>query len=137
MEDAAMKTLRLEPLLNSPRRNSMGHRMVRTDGAAATALNQKITVENINHPGKAKHVDAERYAEMRRALLALLPMGAPGLTLKEIGELLPSHLRLGLFKGGAGPGWWLKTVQLDLEAKGTIVREHSRPIQLHKGTEED
>ena len=111
--------------------------MVGTEGAAATALNQKITVENINHPGKAKHVDAERYAEMRRALLALLPMGAPGLTLKEIGERLPSHLRLGLFKGGAGPGWWLKTVQFDLEAKGTIVREHSRPIQLHKGTGED
>jgi len=132
-----MKTLGLGPPLNSPRRNSMGHRMVGTEGAAAADLNQKVTVENINHPGKSKRVDAERYAEMRRALLALLPTDAPGLTLKEIGERLPSHLRLGLFKGGAGPGWWLKTVQFDLEAKGTIVREHSRPIQLHKGTGED
>jgi uncharacterized protein DUF6958 len=111
--------------------------MVRTEGAATTALNQKVSVENVNHPGKSKRVDAELYAEMRRALLALLAMDAPGLTLKEIGERRPSHLRLSLFKGGAGPGWWLKTVQLDLEAKGTIVRERCRPIQLYKGTGED
>jgi hypothetical protein len=29
-------------------------------------------------------------------------------------------------------GWWAKTVQLDLEAKGIITREKIRPLRLHR-----
>ena len=34
--------------------------------------------------------------------------------------------------GGAKAGWWAKTVQLDLEAKGAIVREKTRPLRFHR-----
>jgi hypothetical protein len=31
--------------------------------------------------------------------------------------------------GGAKAGWWVKTVQLDLEAKGIVVRDGGRPLR--------
>jgi hypothetical protein len=42
------------------------------------------------------------------------------------------HLPADLFPGGAKAGWWSKTVQLDLEAKGVIAREASRPLRWHR-----
>ncbi len=33
---------------------------------------------------------------------------------------------------GARAGWWAKTVQLDLEAKGVIARGRTRPLRLRK-----
>lgn len=95
-------------------------------------MTHKIDVKNVNHPGHAKSVDAAMYAGMKRAYLRVLPKAAPGLTLAEISERLPAHLPKELFPGGAKAGWWAKTVQLDLEAKGTIVREKCSPIRLHK-----
>ena len=37
-----------------------------------------------------------------------------------------------LFPGGDKAGWWLKGVQLDLEAKGLIAREATKPLRLHR-----
>lgn len=89
-------------------------------------------VENVNHPGTTRTVDAAKYRAMRRALLKVLPPRSPGLTLADaVGALLP-HLPAALFPGGAHAGWWFKTVQLDLEAKRQIVRTRSRPIHLHR-----
>ena len=34
-----------------------------------------------------------------------------------------------LFPGGKTSGWWLKTVQLDLEAKGLVTRSDTRPLR--------
>lgn len=35
-----------------------------------------------------------------------------------------------LFPGGEKSGWWAKTVQLDLEAKGILVRDtKSKPLR--------
>ena len=42
------------------------------------------------------------------------------------------HLPQDLFPGGAKSGWWMKAVQLDLEAKNIIRREKTSPIRLHK-----
>jgi hypothetical protein len=36
------------------------------------------------------------------------------------------------FPEGAKAGWWTKTVQLDLEAKGVVAREKTRPLRWHK-----
>jgi hypothetical protein len=46
--------------------------------------------------------------------------------------MVVSHLPEDLYPGGAKAGWWMKTVQLDLEAKGAIVREKTTPLRLHK-----
>jgi hypothetical protein len=92
----------------------------------------KIGVENVNHPRKIRYVDAKRYAAMRRAFSRILPKWSPGLTADEIRERVLAHLPGDLFQEGAGPGWWAKTVQLDLEAKGVIARETARPLRWRK-----
>lgn len=98
------------------------------------AMNETATieVENVNHPGHVKRVDAQMYEAMKRAFLKILPKTSPGLTLAEIRERLIGYLPEELFPEGAKAGWWAKTVQLDLEAKGVFVREKTQPIRLRK-----
>ena len=93
---------------------------------------ERIEVENVNVPGRTSRVDAAKYRTMREAVLALLPNAAPGLTQAEIREGVVPYLDAALFPGGAKAGWWAKTVQLDLEAKGRVVREPSRPLRWHR-----
>lgn len=47
-------------------------------------------------------------------------------------DALVPHLPDDLFPGGAKAGWWSKAVQLDLEAKGVIARESSKPLRWHR-----
>ncbi|MGH8653970.1 MAG: DUF6958 family protein [Gammaproteobacteria bacterium] len=97
----------------------------------ATNAAKTIEVENVNHPGQVKIIDADMYEAMKRAYLKILPKTLPGLTLAEIQERLIAHLPEKLFPDGAKAGWWAKTVQLDLEAKGVVVREKAKPLRLH------
>lgn len=97
-----------------------------------TATAGTIAIENVNHPGKVRHLDAALYEAMKKAYLEVLPAAAPGLTLEEIRERLPAHLPEAQFPNGEKAGWWAKTVQLDLEAKGVIAREKTRPLRLHR-----
>jgi hypothetical protein len=98
----------------------------------ATNTQPRIAVQNPNHPGTVRHVDARMYEAMKRAYLKVLPATPPGPTLAQIRERLLPHLPEDLFPDGAKAGWWAKTVQLDLEAKGVVVREKSNPLRLHK-----
>lgn len=91
----------------------------------------RIEVKNVIHPGKTRLVDADMYTAMKRALLKVIPAGPPGLTLAEIRKRLPAHLPDDLFPAGAKAGWWAKTVQLDLEAKGVVTRGNTTPLRLH------
>ena len=91
-----------------------------------------VEVQNVNHPGQRRKVDAAMYEAMKRAYLAVLPARPPGLTTVEIQERLPARLPTTLYPGGAKAGWWSKTVQLHLEAKGIVAREKCRPIRLHR-----
>lgn len=93
---------------------------------------EKITVENVNTPGRTSNVDAAKYTAMKTAFLHILPDASPGLTQKEIQEAVKAHLPEDLFPGGATSGWWAKTVQLDLEAKGSVVRTACKPLRWHK-----
>jgi hypothetical protein len=92
----------------------------------------RITIENVNHPGSASTVDAGMYRTMRIALLRVLPNEAPGLTQDEMRIAVVPHLSADLFPGGAKAGWWAKSVQLDLEAKGVIAREATKPLRWHR-----
>ena len=90
----------------------------------------KIEIENVNTPGRVERVDRAKYEAMKRALLSVLTKTSPGLTVAEAkAELLPL-LPQGLFPEGAKAGWWLKAAQLDLEAKGVIQRENTKPLRL-------
>ncbi len=93
---------------------------------------KKIEVENINVPGKTTNVNAVKYLAMKKAFLKVLPKSAPGLTQKEILQKVRNHLPEEVFPGGATSGWWAKTVQLDLEAKGVVKREPTRPLKWHR-----
>ncbi|HEV7317350.1 MAG TPA: hypothetical protein VGO04_01900 [Ensifer sp.] len=93
---------------------------------------EKIEIQNVVSPGHIHRVDRAKYEAMREALLAVLPPAAPGLTVAEAKERLLPILSQELFPGGAKAGWWLKAVQLDLEAKGTVAREASKPLRLHR-----
>jgi hypothetical protein len=100
--------------------------------AGAARKRKKIHVENLNHPGQVRSVDAEMYAQMKRALLSVVPNTSPGLTVTDIEARLLPRLPATLFPGGAKAGWWAKTVQLDLEAKGILRREKTKPLRLHR-----
>mgnify|MGYP002633474044 CR=1 FL=1 len=92
---------------------------------------QRIEVENVNHPGQVNRVRADMYAAMKAAILKALPQQSPGLTQQEMFDAVLPHLPEALFPGGAKAGWWAKTVQLDLEAKGLLVREMGKPLRWY------
>jgi hypothetical protein len=111
------------------KRGPASRRPKRESGSAGRSA--QIVVENINHPGKSRRVDAARYRAMRRALLKVLPTRTPGLTLGDALAAVLPHLPETLFSAGAQAGWWFKTVQLDLEAKRLIVRERTSPLRVY------
>jgi hypothetical protein len=101
--------------------------------ANMTATRKEVVeAENVNHPGRVKPVDAEMYQAMKRAFLEILPRTSPGLTLAQVRERIVAHIPEEVFPGGARAGWWAKTVQLDLEAKGTIARAKTKPLRLRR-----
>lgn len=92
----------------------------------------RIEIENVNISGKTSRVDRAKYEAMRAALLSVLTPDKPGLTVAEAKAALLAHLPDALFPAGATAGWWLKAVQLDLEAKGTIARAPTKPLRLYR-----
>ena len=92
-------------------------------------MSDKIEVENINHPGHTIRVDAVKYAVTKTALLAILSGQEQGLTQTEMMAAIEVQIDQTLFPNGAKSGWWMKTVQLDLEAKGKIIRIIGKPLR--------
>ncbi len=92
----------------------------------------KIEVENVNTPGRTERVNRAKFKAVHDALLSILPTEAPGLTFAEVKEQVRPLLPEDLFPGGATSGWWLKTVQLDQEAKGVVIRETTKPLRFRK-----
>jgi hypothetical protein len=91
-----------------------------------------LEVQNVGQPGKTYKVDAAKYADMRAAMEKVIPTEPPGLTPAEIIQAVKAHLSQTLFPGGETAGWWVKCVQLDLEAKGVLKRAAKAPVRLHR-----
>ena len=92
----------------------------------------KIEIENINVPGKTTMVNGVKYEAMKKAFLKILPNSSPGLNQKDIQQLVKAHLPESIFPKGSTSAWWAKTVQLDLEAKGIVMRENCKPLRWYK-----
>ena len=92
-----------------------------------------VEVENVIRPGSTRKVDAAKYQALRDAYLQILPAALPGLTPAELLARLLPLLADDLFPEGGTSGWWAKTVQLDLEAKGLAVRT-TNPVRLRRAT---
>ena len=91
---------------------------------------EKIEVRNVNVPGYVTKVDKAKYEAMRKAMLKALPRKPPGLTQQEIRDAVLPLLPEAEFPGGGKAGWWAKCVQLDLEARGTVIRDRkAKPLR--------
>ena len=97
-----------------------------------TSKPKNIAVENVNVPGKLSNVNAAEYEAMKEAFLRRLPATSPGLRQKEIQQQVNAHLPQDLFHEDATSAWWARMLQLDLEAKGVVIREQSKPLRWHK-----
>ncbi len=93
---------------------------------------ETIEVENVNAPGRTSRLNRAKYEAMRDALLAVLPAKAPGMKVPDVKAALLPSLPGSLYPGGDKAGWWLKAVQLDLEAKAVIARAPRSPVRLFK-----
>ncbi|WP_406873220.1 hypothetical protein WHT83_05575 [Aminobacter sp. P9b] len=93
---------------------------------------EKIEIRNVISPGHVVRVDKAKYTAMRDALLSVLPAEAPGLTVAEAKAGVLPLLPEALFPGGDKAGWWLKAAQLDLEARGVVRREATKPLRLYR-----
>jgi len=91
----------------------------------------KIEIGNVTSPGRVTRVDKAKYLAMEDALLSVLPASAPGISAAEAKRRLLPLLPQDLFPGGAKAGWWQKAAQLNLEAKGQVVRQDTRPLTFH------
>ena len=96
----------------------------------------EIQIQNVMSPNHVQNVDRVKYEAMRTALLAVVPSASPGVTVADAKTRLLPLLPNALYPGGSKAGWWLKAVQLDLEAKGVLVREPSKPLRLRRSTQE-
>ncbi|MGZ9811713.1 DUF6958 family protein [Pseudoroseicyclus sp. H15] len=96
------------------------------------AEEEKIEVENATSPGRVTRVNRAKYEAMRDALMQVVPSEPPGATPAALKEALLPKLDEGLFPGGDKAGWWLKCVQLDLEAKGQLKRADKPPVRLYR-----
>jgi len=93
----------------------------------------QVMVSNVNVPGKKTNLDSEKYEAMKRAILKVTPKRSPGLTAAEMVTKVKPHLPEGLWPNKEKVGWWQKTVQLDLESRGVLIREkESKPLRWHR-----
>ncbi len=93
---------------------------------------ERVAIENVISPGRIIRVDAAKYGAMKKAVVAVLPKQSPGLTVAELKTRVLPLLPETQFPGGDKAGWWLKAVQLDLEAKRVITREDTKPLRLRR-----
>ena len=73
-----------------------------------------------------------RFPEIDGAKMAVLPTELPGLTVPEAKAALLPLLPESSFPGGDKAGWWVKAVQLDLEAKGIVTKGPRSPVRLFR-----
>lgn len=100
---------------------------------AKSDTGSKVEVRNVNVPGYVTKVDKAKYDAMKKAMLKALPKKSPGLTQQEIRDAVVPFLPGAEFPDGGKVGWWAKCVQLDLEARGLVVRDRrAKPLRWTK-----
>lgn len=91
----------------------------------------KVAVRTPNAPGYRGRVDAAKHEAMKLLLLEVMPARAPGITQSEMMAALGKAAPKATFPGSTH-AWWGKWVQLDLEARGVLVREATKPLRWHR-----
>jgi hypothetical protein len=91
----------------------------------------KVEVRTPNVPDYSSQVDAAKYEAMKAVLLRVMPARSPGITQTEMMVSLKKRAPKATFPGTSYL-WWGKCVQLDLEARGVLVREATKPLRWHR-----
>ena len=91
---------------------------------------EKIDVLNVNVPEQRTRVNAVKHNDMRSAVEEVTPTHPAGITAKEMIAAAKPHLPQDNFPGGKTSGWWQKTVQLDMEARGLMQRSDTTPLRV-------
>jgi hypothetical protein len=92
---------------------------------------EKISVRSPAVQGFLGRVDRAKYTAMKVLLLDVLPTEGPGLTQNEMLAAIALRAPVDTFPAKTYR-WWAKTVQLDLEARGVVVRRRDTPGRLHR-----
>jgi hypothetical protein len=98
---------------------------------APTSKGPTVAVRTPNVPAYTGRVDAAKYEAMRKVLLKVMPAKAPGITQTEMMAALDRAAPKDVFPARTYL-WWGKCVQLDLEARGLLVREDTKPLRWHR-----
>jgi hypothetical protein len=93
--------------------------------ASAKVAAATVDVFNVLQPGKTYKRNAEKYETARKAFLKFMPAKGSGLTQTE----MHAAMRKALPSFGSTAGWWMKTVQLDAEARGDVIRDGGKPLR--------
>lgn len=96
-----------------------------------------IQARNVNHPDHVENLKAEKYTVIREAMLAVLTRDEwTSFTELEarVRDLLEEKkVPKSLFPKPGSVRWYCKAVQLDLEARGDIVRQPKKsPLHLRR-----
>ena len=86
----------------------------------------KIAVESVNALGQLTNVDATKYSAMKGAMPTAI--SETPMTAAQIKDAAKAHFPETLFPGVATSGCWIKFVQLDLEAKGMLTKQATKPL---------
>ena len=92
---------------------------------------KKVEVRTPNVKGYSHRVDAAKYEAMKRVVLAVVPKAAPGVTQTEMLAAVAKKAPKAVFPGSVS-NWWGKCVQLDLEARGVLVRDGGKPLRWRR-----
>lgn len=68
-------------------------------------MDDKIEIENVNTPGRSTGVNRVKFEAMLKALLQVMPVDAPAITVAEVKAALLPLLPQDVFPGGATSGW--------------------------------
>ena len=85
-----------------------------------------VKVRAINAPKHAREVDAAKYAPMKRVVLRVFRESDEGLTQRRMFAAIKARIDRSKYRTDGVMRWWAKSVQLDLEARGELVRERGR-----------
>ena len=96
---------------------------------------ETIEIFNVNRPGTSSFVKRKYYDAMKTALIAMLSAGEDAMTQTQMQTGILPYLSQEIFPKGEKSGWWLKAVQLDLEARHVLVREKGTPNRWRRNAE--
>lgn len=105
--------------------------MTRVDKKAKSSAGETERILTL-HPEKGKagvRIDKRKYDAMAKALLKVIPKREPGVLFGELKDRVRPHLPKSVFTEGVSVAWYVVTVKLDLEARGSIVRVGGRGPQ--------